>query len=436
MPVSVTPTAGNQFKGKYHLKGKQLRWYSDGSVERYYMSSYPNSYGVNYSTGHKRDKDGVYRSGGSWLMWKFDDKRWGDVLSMHRQNYAIPAYVGMQHPDAYAWAFPVRTENQLWLSAFNRGAEAYAALKPDLPDFSAASNLYELKDTFHELKGRVHDMRNKTTRRMARLRSHGRRFGGLTAELYIAYSFGWKPLFRDIRNFVEAFNGRKLRFDQLLRDEGKSVRRSRTLSGSANKGRSNSSETVTVHPNPWNPYIGPTLVTQCYSPGQARTTRVQGSSSHVWCEGKSRYLLPPGPRDDQWKKKISRRILGAVLSPNQVWNIIPWSWAADYFTGIGHFLDSVSPGVADRVWFEYAYVMATENYWDKSTYEFHYYSSKSGAARGTSFMQISRTSKVRSPATPFGWGLATPSLHQMSILGALGYSRLPDRGYQASTYRL
>nr|APG77032.1 hypothetical protein [Beihai levi-like virus 2] len=381
--------------------------------------------GEMFSINHKPDPDGKYRRGGNWLAYKQEIRCAGSSNRTYRAGWG-PAYEGtfiIKDSTINNWAselfHAVPDKDDVYNDCFSYGAQAYAALKPAPPDFSAASSLYELKEYLNPLKQKV----LKHHKRQQKLQM---RHGKLTAQMYIGYYFSWLPLFSDVRNFIVAFNNRKKRFDQLLRDEGKPVRRRRYLSKKTGDEDTSHEESWTAGGRGYNPETRPVLVTQCYAKyGGYGGGRKQTRNVSVWCAGAASYLLPPGPRDGPWKRKIMRRILGLYLSPSQVYQIIPWSWMADYFSGLGHFMDAVSGGVEDRLWFHYAYVMRKEtktgvfDFWG-TTYDF------SGAyQRYDTQARIKSVTMARNTASPFGWGLETPNSHQMSILGALGYSRLP-----------
>jgi len=424
MPGNIAPSSGNLIRADNSYRGVSKRWYSDGSIDGTYFGPSQHTYGENFSHGHPRDQRGNYKGSSDWLMYKFEARWFSEHVKMYRQNYSIPAYVGLQNTNGlFPWGFPPITIEQIHLENFNRGAEAFAAIRPATPDFSALSNLFELKDLFSDLKRRVYDDYLKVDKS---IRRHGRRaVGNEQAEWQLALHFGWGPLFNDVKNFVNAFHNRKKRFDQLLRDEGKSVRRSRNLTGSFNKGKFDSINDTTWHGAPYNLNIGPTMETQCYAPvGTAHTVRTAGNSTRVWCVGRSRYLLPDGPRDEPWKRNIMKRIMGGNLTPRQVWQVIPWSWFADYFSGLGHFLDAVSPGVEDQIVIDGGWVMTSTEYWDKRQYVYYYYSSPTGGSEGSSFAEVRRFTKARSNASPFGFGLESPTDKQIQILGILGFSKL------------
>jgi hypothetical protein len=359
-------------------------------------------------------------------MWKYEDEAYGDNITMYRVG-AARAFTGSLMPNNMTPDFPAIQADNLKVYLRNQGAKATAGLMPTRPDFTAVSSLYELKDLLPGIKEALQDIRSRVRKESSRIQRKSPAFGGTAADLYLAYKFGYEPLMKDIRTFFEAFSGRKKRFDQLLRDEGKPVRRSVNLSGE-NRNKADTSSYTEYNTGAWNANAFPHQVTQCYPQNASgHSTYVSGKSSRTWAEGKARYLLPPGPRDDQWNKALYRKIMGVdFMSPSQLYNMIPWSWLVDYFTGLGDFMSAVDAGVADRIWFDYAYTMHSEEYWKKAHHTTYYYSSKNGSVSSASSKRtVSRTVKMRDFATPFGFGLEDSlSDHQMSILGAMGYSRL------------
>lgn len=139
------------------------------------------------------------------------------------------------------------------------------------------------------------------------------------------------------------------------------------------------------------------------------------------------YHLPPGPQDADWKKMMNRRIMGAIVSPREVYQLMPWSWLIDYFVDLGQFVDAVSPGVADRLAADYCYIMETETYTGTVQGSGTVRTSSDGQTEVVRSSNFRRTnSKVRHEGSPFGWGVNPNnlSLSQQAILGALGLSRL------------
>lgn len=386
--------------------------------------------GINASQNHKRVR-GHYISGGPWFMRKVETIRTFEYGTL--QSYSHNTLYRGGHTVAHL-SSPVLLPNwgtssgdlkfQQDLGA--RGAEAWNRLRPDLPDFSILSSMYELKDLPGMFKQAVRVVRDRT--RAASKRSSMSH----TGEYYLSIQFGWIPLYRDIRNFVKAHRAIQKRISQLIRDEGKSVRRSVRLKDEPY------AESVTTRRDQKTPYnvdMSPLQVTQTYSGGKASTVTRHTYETRTWAVGSFRYVLPPGPRNVDWNRKMYRRIMGGRLAPSQIYAVIPWSWLVDYFTDLGRFIDAISPGVADRLIADYAYLMRTVSAKTETTGTLY---AKVGRTKvGNSYVYetrsfsastvTTRVLKARVVASPFGWGIKQSSLNtrQLAILGALGLSRLP-----------
>lgn len=119
--------------------------------------------------------------------------------------------------------------------------------------------------------------------------------------------------------------------------------------------------------------------------------------------------------------------MGLRVTPTDVYNAMPWSWLADYFTGLGDFVEAVSGGVEDRLAADYFYIMETQKWTTvtNATQGICVSPDSTGEARGTRIDSWSL--KTRIEGSPFGFGIKEIDLSPMqwSILGALGLSRLP-----------
>lgn len=119
--------------------------------------------------------------------------------------------------------------------------------------------------------------------------------------------------------------------------------------------------------------------------------------------------------------------MGGYISASVLYNLIPWSWLADYFTGLGDFMEAVSPGVADRCVLEYGYLMRTVSVKRDDKYWMAVNLAPSGSYHWVNATASYETLfKLRAPATIYGWGISDDdlSLHQKGIVGALGLSKL------------
>jgi hypothetical protein len=115
-----------------------------------------------------------------------------------------------------------------------------------------------------------------------------------------------------------------------------------------------------------------------------------------------------------WQSQANR-LLGVKLSPDTVWNLNPWTWAADWFANTGDLMTNVSNMGQDGLVLQYGYMMASE---EVSTYSV---ASKNGAV--TSRTRLVKRAK-RIPASPYGFGvsLSTLTARQLAIITALGLS--------------
>lgn len=282
------------------------------------------------------------------------------------------------------------------------GAEAFSKMKPTAPNFGAFNAIYELHDVPKMLRQRMVDGNLKNI-----------------SNYWLALQFGWKPLLRDIRNLVNTQRNAQTRLAQLLRDEGRSVRR-RVILDETESLIESSSGTAYGSFDPGD------FVTYFYSSDPTHDTKVY-QRTKIWASARFRYFLPPGPRDIDWTRRMLAGIYGLYPSPKQVWDCVPWSWLVDWFTNIGYVIDNTSSGVADRLAAEYAYVMRKTETVRESllTWSGWKFPDKAPFTTKTS-STASAFMKFRSPIDPFGGAFSEDSLSPMqwSILGALGLSRL------------
>jgi hypothetical protein len=274
-------------------------------------------------------------------------------------------------------------------------------MKPDKPDMNGLNAIYELKD--------VPDM--------LRQAFTAKGLDGIE-DYYLALKFGWEALLGDVRNFVLTHINAQERLKQLLRDEGKPVRRKLTLSNSGQQVNSQSEGTGNV--------LGPSFVTYFYRKDGIYSIR-NSTSDTIWGSARFRYWLPGGPRDVQWTNALKAKIFGFKPTPATVYRAIPWTWLIDWFVNLGDMIDNLETTLVDRLAADYFYVMRQrESRRETFVTQFHYaypslrpvdVSVQSWSASG---------SKCRMAGDPFGWGTQTNTLNatKLSILGALGLSKI------------
>lgn len=233
---------------------------------------------------------------------------------------------------------------------------------------------------------------------------------------WLALQFGWKPLLSDIRKLVQTQMNAQKRLNQLLRDNGRPVRRRIMLQDDSDFNSESSGNNTNG--------MFPTFPTGYVS--TAKWKQIQRAGNRWWASAQFRYWLPDGPRDIAWSRMMKARIFGINPSPSVVYNAVPWSWLADYFTNLGDVISNLDAGVADRLAADRFYVMRER--WKTTTCTMW----ATFRRRDGTPVPISGTAssygahKSRGKGDPFGFNTNQNQLTgmQLSILGALGMSRL------------
>lgn len=293
----------------------------------------------------------------------------------------LPGVSAVPMQDASAWA-----------------ATAYSKLKPTKPEFSGLNALYELR----EFPDMVHQFRE----RLQNFRDLGKH--------YLGANFGWKPFLSDLKNLVDLQQRAQKKLKQLIRDNGKPVRRRKILSDLQD-------DPVIEEGEPWGYWLPQSYLTA--TPHYRQTTVYR---DRIWASARFRYWLPEGPKDVKWNRIMMGRLYGLDLTPSVIYNAIPWSWLVDWFSNVGDVVENLDAGVADRLAADYFYVMRHTSR-DRARTTNAQYMRRSGEMvklTGTAFS--SSFCKTRLKGDPFGFNTKQEDLNgmQLAILGALGLSRI------------
>jgi hypothetical protein len=270
-------------------------------------------------------------------------------------------------------------------------------MKPTKPSFSGLNSLYELRELAMTLEGRARTLKE-------------------VSSYWVGLQFGWKPLLSDILSLVNHQRKTEKRLKQLLRDNGKPVRRKITLV--------ETDDTVQTDFTSYSAF-NPVLVTQFYRQ-QPTVRQIRVNTERVWASARFRYWLPGGPQDINWKRAMLARIYGLYPSPSVIYNAIPWSWLVDWFTNAGDLIENLDGGVANRLAADYFYVMREKSWFVTNTATGYFTRRNGEACQFTGSSTFHATSKYRAKGDPFGFASNQNdlSLMQLSILGALGLSKI------------
>nr|UJQ84993.1 MAG: hypothetical protein 1 [Leviviridae sp.] len=218
---------------------------------------------------------------------------------------------------------------------------------------------------------------------------------------YLNVEFGWLPLVRSVRDFAQVVQ----KSDEIVRAHQEN----------ANIVIQRRYDWPTVSDWKWTPCSFSMQPAVGFFTGGGRHQSVRQDK---WFEAEYIYHLPTGgSTNDKFRRygSYARKLLGIDLSPEVLWNLSPWSWAADWFGNVGDVMHNISAIGTDGLVMRHGYVMC--------------HTVRTTIDEGTAFgvhQSCRRTeeTKVRRGATPYGFGLsyAGLSLRQKAILVAVGLS--------------
>ena len=234
---------------------------------------------------------------------------------------------------------------------------------------------------------------------------------------YLNVVFGWLPLINEIRSFAGAVDNGDAILRQYERDSGRNVRRRYDFPTSVK------TEVDVVSSNQG-----------CYGPPYSMMSVYQGTLTRsrkivtdTWFTGCFTYYLPDGKdyRSEMMRKALlAKKLFGISLTPATLWNLAPWSWAADWFSNTGDVISNLTDWSVDGLIMRYGYVMQTVSVTDTYTLT-GLQAPRWKPQKVTAFQSFTTISKRRRKANPFGFGVSWDGLSsfQLSVIAALGMSR-------------
>lgn len=278
----------------------------------------------------------------------------------------------------------------------------------DLPK-APLKNLKNLRKSFsHDLSG-VREMRNKAHRFKNLQKAIG--------DEYLNIAFGWAPFVKDLLDFADVAKNESKHIAQYARNSGRHVRSGSTVY------KDDTTEGYVIT-NSW--FGSPAVPTYIVvSPGTLTYTKK--TETKIYFRGAFTYYLPDGDGILDKARRVeaeANRLYGTRLSPDLLWKLAPWSWAADWVTNIGDVIHNWSAFQNDGLVMHYGYVMAKTTI--TQTWSGENLRLVDGSTVNCSDTIVQET-KQRMPATPYGFGLDPGSFSpkQWAIVAALGLSKKP-----------
>jgi hypothetical protein len=243
---------------------------------------------------------------------------------------------------------------------------------------------------------------------------------------YLNIVFGWKPFLRDLRDTYSAMQELRYQLDKLLAESGRILRRRATVK-----------HEVSV--------TQPINATYAYPFAQVNGGvggwPMIGSSTHtvtrrveerVWFVGHWIYYLYH-LNDWLWEASATSALFGTNVTPELLWNLLPWSWLVDWFGNVGDILANASPNAAGSPLLLDSYLMRSLT--DECEAECRV-TLDANDHPGYNWPRVSHTFRTRLRVAskqrqvggnPFGFAqdrtLEDLNVHQFQILAALGLSK-------------
>jgi len=420
---------GTRQRSVFDKRLKTEGWHSKGAGDTNLYQSLQTGKQLTVSESHPRSrKDGSYRSGGPFYTSRVsEDLRPGHITETWSQirgkYYTGPVYgtaptlselreLGYANIDSLNrinQEFGAKNEAQLLID----GTNAISYDNPVNPAAELGVQMGEvMKDGIPSLPG-IQLWRQKTEF-----------LKGLGSE-YLNYQFGWRPLKEEVSNTVNAARHHRDIMKQYRKGEGSDTHRrfdyplQRTFKVLPTK---------TVYPDV--PDGG--SIQGGIHKGSTRTVSLVRETKK-WFEGCYTYALPSG--SDSWKKAMgfgseADHLYGLSLNPNILWELTPWSWAVDWFSNSSEVINNVTNfGLAGLV-LRYGYIMCEtiETATAEGSGANYLLSNNSNdyAASGNWSRSYTTVTKVRYPASPFGFSIGWEGLSptQLAITAALGITRI------------
>lgn len=361
------------------------------------------------SEGHKRGRDGRYHEGGPFFTSRISTSLATRYVSfLHPKGldrYSGPVMVpGV--PVTKLGGMSTPSQDSTYLDSY--GTTAIAIVDPTNPNASTGQALGEIYRDGLPIPG-IQAWRGRTDA----IRAAGSE--------YLNAVFGWLPLVSDIKDTAESIRQknvilkgyrdnaggsgvhRRFEFDEIT-SESETV-----LFGGTKLGVQVGSNTLPG---------GPDLPV----PVTCRTT----SSTKRWFSGRFTYASPDS--SDTIGRMLGvdseiDRLFGLSLTPDIVWELTPWSWAADWFSNAGDVIHNLTSFKLGGLVMRYGYIM--EEVTSTATYSMPG-SGYSGIPGAVPPITVTSVTKRRRPANPFGFGLSWEGLSptQLAITAALGITRL------------
>lgn len=158
---------------------------------------------------------------------------------------------------------------------------------------------------------------------------------------WLSFNFGWKQIYRDAVELL-------LSPERITRDINRLIERNGKPTTHRLRQRY-AVDSVTTPSFSYPTYSGEQNVTLASNRVRQIELRMMVNATFDFPP-----LAVPQLRDDLWKRK-----LGLRPSFTDLYNLIPWTWLVDWFTGLGQYIEAIDSINTDRSTFNYGFLTGT-----------------------------------------------------------------------------
>jgi len=241
---------------------------------------------------------------------------------------------------------------------------------------------------------------------------------------YLNVVFGWVPFVAELTRVLNAVSTSEKIISQFVRDSGKIVRRQRSW------------DPITTQ-QPVRTFANRSLAwvvsASYFEPSASKRSGTlelrEGTETQFSFSAAYTYYLDTGGdffTDIKRFEQLANKLLGTRITPEVLWELVPFSWLVDWVASTGTFVSNYSSFNGDELVLKYGYVMRQQKHWQQWSLPGL---TIGGKNLGTIVNATTSVRKSRRRSTPYGFGLNPNTFTgaQWAILAALGMTKAPNK---------
>lgn len=241
---------------------------------------------------------------------------------------------------------------------------------PTARDYTIFRNVVELRDipgAIHSLRSAILNFREQLALLPTKVRDKILDRSTLSTDIpsqYVSYWFGWNQLYKDVMDLLATSTRITKRVNYLITRNGKPT---------TFRTRQKYPGNVTTSPSfSYATHANDTLIT---------TDTIHSRELEFRLMLSARFDFPP-LAVPELRKQLFLTKLGVLPTVTDIYNLIPWSWLVDWFTGLGNYVEAIDAINTDPALINYGFLTAiqrgkittTRSATTVSTYDFTYFS--------------------------------------------------------------